>query len=340
MKKSARYWIRKHKNSVAIYKQEVRGESPTESIQHPTLETINKELESGSINMEMAVKMAKELLGSLKPKKPKRVFGGANADLLDRYWEEVLAYKEHEDPSAAKNRLIRGVNAVGSLSLHVATKEQLLKAIQGNSRKREAAAVINQLLKYLGRPFTLPTPKKDANEVTYLPESDFLRVLKSIKEVDNKLFFATLFYTGCRVGEAFALARTFKGGKVIFIEKQIKRDLQSAGLKNRRQVPHRRAVVDSSGIDFVRGWISISKQKKEKMRNLRFSEIFQEACKKADAQTITCNGLRHSYAVHWLEKGASITHVAQLLGNSEAVCQRHYAGFTVKDIGVDALLSL
>lgn len=67
---------------------------------------------------------------------------------------------------------------------------------------------------------------------------------------------------------------------------------------------------------------------------------FALACKKLfKDKTKHCkwHDLRHSYAVLLIGRGATITLVAQSMGNSVKVCEEYYSGYVLTSEGIETL---
>ena len=75
------------------------------------------------------------------------------------------------------------------------------------------------------------------------------------------------------------------------------------------------------------------------MRN-KINKRFKSACRavfKDKSKHCKWHDLRHSYAIFLLTKGVPIQLVAQSMGNSVSVCEKHYAGFVLTDVGISAI---
>ena len=55
------------------------------------------------------------------------------------------------------------------------------------------------------------------------------------------------------------------------------------------------------------------------------SRYIRAACEKAELDDITFHTLRHTAASNWLRSGVQIKYIAEQLGHSVLICERHYA---------------
>jgi hypothetical protein len=80
---------------------------------------------------------------------------------------------------------------------------------------------------------------------------------------------------------------------------------------------------------------------KMELRNARHAEIMTAACQEIGVTELTAQDVRHCYAVYLTSVvGAPISLVAQSMGNSEWVCNKHYAGFVLTSAGLAHLQAL
>jgi len=277
--------------------------------------------------------MLSEFIDSIRPKKL-RIFLSDNAAVLDQYWNEVYTLRDLKAPISAYNRLARGINALGYLSIHVATKADMHKAIKDLPRQREAAAVINQFLKYLGRPFSLPLNRPRRPKINYLSWIEFSGLEQYLPPHLWHLY-AGLFCTGCRVGEFFAISKLPpKQRPVLFVDSQINTKGQSTDTKTGE---HRRVPIILNGWEYLKQWLNIPVDERMSLRLIRGDEL-KAACAQAGVTRVKQHDLRHCYAIYLAELGHPASVIARCLGNSEAVCERYYAGFILTDLGVDRVL--
>lgn len=268
-------------------------------------------------------------------------FNEENRRLLQEYWEREYANRGNIDLKSAENDLKRAIDAIGTLSLVSASRDDLQnhlnKYCKGNKQRRIVARV-NQLLKFLKRDIKLRKAPKERRKIRHLSQDDFLKVLPFIEEREIQALFVACFVTGARIGEAFALDTNSLRNGVISILRQMDRTGVLRETKNRRD---RQMVINPIEHHFLNFWLSYSD--KAKFRNIKLSSILMNACKKAfpSEELKWCNvhDLRHSYAIWLLSKGISLSLIAQSLGNSISVCQEYYAGFELSQESIESIKS-
>jgi integrase len=270
------------------------------------------------------------------------VFNEDNQKVLDTYWESEYANKQNIDPVSAKCDLRRAIEAVGSLSILSASRENLQRQIDSRfkgNRQRRIVARLNQIIKYIKRDIKLRKAPKERRKVRYLTPSEFQRAIRFINDDDIKALNVVCFCTGARLGEAFALNALELRGDIVLISKQLDDTGVVRDTKNRRE---RQALVNPIESALFSRWISLLN--KESLRTVKIAKITKEACRRAfpedKSKWCTPHDFRHSYAIWLLSKGVSLSLVAQSLGNSISVCQEYYAGFVLTTDSIAAIRAL
>ncbi len=166
-------------------------------------------------------------------------------------------------------------------------------------------------------------------------------MLPQVKSPFARIMFQALFATGCRQGELFAVARGHFRFPVLNVTQQLDRKLKTRGTKNKKK---RICVVLAEGRASLDKWIALADDDKRKLRRRRFHDSLKAACRRAfpddPRKHLVVHDLRHSYAIHLLERGANIDAVARAIGDSVAVALEHYAGFAHTDAAIQHLHSL
>lgn len=333
----------KSRRSFSILKREYSGNTSTyKKIKNEALDSINIAYKNKSKTLDACTLLAKEVLiqlyKELNRSNPKIVHNSANRDLLEKYWEDEYSHRDLIDVESSKNEFKRAVEAVGSLSLYTATREdlqrQISKSVKGNKQRRIVSR-LNALLKFIQRGIKLRKDKRNQTEPAHLSLVDFQKMIKFIEDSDFKLLCEVAFYSGLRIGEIFAITPKAVKDNIILVQAQIDRDGVRRETKNRI---YRKAFVIKEGRTLINEWCKVDASK---LRNIRASSLVRTACKKAfpsdKTKWIKFHDLRHSYAVHLLSSGVSLSLVAQSLGNSIVVCQAHYAGFTLADESINSI---
>ncbi len=227
---------------------------------------------------------------------------------------------------------------------------------------------INQLLKITGRPIKLlELYEQRDHEVNYISEKQLEPLLVELEKLNrankdyleyDKDLVIIGFYTGMRIGEIQGFDFTskklsLKNGRY-YVERQLVRNDPTKGKE--RKVGHmakdqqpqyslpkwdkkRWVILPRQACEALERWEKWTPadhlaSKTESSKRIKKASM---VAFKSGLNHISAHGLRHSYA-HWLlSKGASISDVSLLLGDSFEVCMKHYVGSSHQE---DALTRL
>lgn len=316
----ATYWIKrpaKISHSWAILR---RAAGVSEAVDSEELDAVNGLWQAGKLTKEQAEGKVFKIKEALRERSKSTAASDSliNRKVLEDYWQEEYATRILVDPDAMYNDLRRAVKAIEPVDLVVASKAELQaqvnKLLSNRNKHRRVVARINQLLKFLGRDVRLKLSKQPRLEVKYLSEQALLKLLPSLKPKEAA-FAAAMFYTGCRVGEMFSMR--IMDEHVVRVPTQVDRRHR---IKDTKTGEARSVVVDPNGWGYVKEFIAMRDRIKRNMRHSSFSR----------ATGMPIYALRHSYAIHMLNRGLNITDISLMLGNSVAVCNRFYTGFVAK----------
>lgn len=328
------------------------------------LDSINR-LYKGAPNkldaFDHCLKLAMELKDQLLKEyglKTARVFSQENYAVLDAFFEKKYAARKVKDKQAAYNDFRRAVDALGTLPLEIATKEQIQKVLSRyeNNLQRRIASRLQMLLKHLGRDIRLDRDKKLREPVRYLSKREFAQVIREIDHAPTRALFEMAFASGCRMGELFALTpEDFRNG-VLTVNKQMLRPLDAGRRKGKdakkwapgfqdliaptKTDQSRRVVVFPEFAKALDAWCKIPEDERVALRGAKFAERLTKACREVfpnnPQKHLVAHDLRHSFAIRMLER-ANLTYVALQLGNRIEVCQEHYTGYELHDEGISIL---
>lgn len=256
------------------------------------------------------------------------VASSENQKLLKTYWDKEYAHRKI-DKDAALNRLQRAIDALGPHSLINTPRTKMQEVIdartKGEPRKQRAlVATLNQLRRYFGITEKLSSERKQLPKFNYLTEKQFLNVVSFVEDPIAQALFTILFYSGLRIGEAYALKAHYLKGKVITIRSQIDRSGNERETKTNTSrktllLPKAKAAFDV--------WVECEKPKRGPM-----NDILNKACEAAKLKPVKIHDLRHSFAVMCLvDYEMTIAIVAKMLGNSISVCEDYYLNFLPED---------
>ena len=316
------------------------GFGKTKTLKLESIASVNKLYKAGSITFAQALKMAEDILAKLKTKQqgPKKVFHSENAKILDNYWQSTYEHKDQVDKDSMRTDLNRAVSALGEYSLASASKQEIQAALKKSlgetpNLQRRACARLDQILKFIGRDFTLDKMREEYLEVRYCTYREMIQITDKIEDEGFKLLCRVAFSTGARLGECFAIEPRDFNGKMLQITTQIDKYDKRRQTKNRKR---RNALVIKKGRPFLVEWIKLDRSEKNRLRHLKHARLFKVATDKAiPGKELVFHDLRHSYAIHLLERGNGLDSISRFLGNSALVCEKYYLGFVATDMTVE-----
>jgi integrase len=329
----ATYWKKTPEKPTQNWQILRREAGKSKAEKSDALEAINLLWRAGKLDREQAERRVNALVLTLQKASKANLADQSlvNRKLMEDYWQSEYETRILVDADAMYNDLLRAIKAIEPVDLVSATRAELQakvnKLLPNRGKQRRVVARINQLLRYLGREVKLQAAKKPRPEISYLNEADLLKVLPKLPTF-TRLFAGAMFYTGARPGEMFRMF--IKGPQVIRIPDQLnrKKEVQDTKTGQGRDV-----LVEPKGWKYVEDFIKYrdSIKDKEKLpRNARHATFKKET-------SVVIYDLRHSYAIHMLNKGLSMSDIALLLGNSVAVCNEYYLGFVAKPETIEAM---
>ena len=344
-----------------------------ETITNDRIKAINQEWESSkqteTIRDEL-LRRVKEIRAEvhrsqqIKDGKVRLVKHTDNQRILNDFIAERIEDRKIVNPKGHEHDFTRAMLVIdrANLSLKTASRKELQKAvdkIDRNNIHRRVCSRLNSLLGFIGR-----RERLEAAEYTETPtifnEDEFLNLVQNIrtpegfenyKEDIQNLFF-TLFYTGMRLGEAFALfgkrQTDPKTGRKLNYLDDTQIALYSQMLKDSKKISstktgkERVAYVIQNHFSKIKAWADLDRATKEKLRDIEFSCLIKKSGrltfpKDTEKQNLKTHDCRHSYAVHLLNAGVSISLIAKSLGNSVLVCEKYYLGYALQEEGIQMI---
>jgi integrase len=306
---------------------------------------INKLLKAEAIKPADAYAQMLDLLDKLRTELKKErgglVFHDDNLRLLEKYWQQEYASRKLVRLDSARHRLEQAMGVMGSRSLLTSSRQEIQNALDAATKdkspsvQRNLCSALTQLLRFAGRlDIKLEKARKGRRQVAYLTLDQFMKVREHLSP-EYRALFGTCFATGARIGEAFGLLRSKLHKRHVYIDCQEDRKFD---LRDTKTVEARSAPFIPELKEDVEAWLDI--HEREHMRNVKHCDVLRAACSAAKVRGVKVHDLRHSYAIHLLGRGVSLSLVAQSLGNSDAVCQEYYAGFVLKPEAVEMVASL
>lgn len=324
----------------------VDGTTLDETIQDNDLKDLNVSYKAKRLSLDEAKKSAKSILKRIKSQNNlinplDEIFNSENTKILTRFLEDYFKRKKFlVDKDSARYKFERAIRALGALSIQSATDDEMLTKIMNlpekSSSLREKINKLNTILKYLKRDVTIGLPPEEIEEVKYLSEDEVLLVARQLNDERLKNLCLLAFYSGLRIGETLAInSNSLRADGTIYVEAQIDKHGKRRLPKNRKR---RSAFLIESGVVNFRHWTKLLPES-DLTRN-KINKRFKSACRavfKDKSKHCKWHDLRHSYAIFLLTKGVPIQLVAQSMGNSVSVCEKHYAGFVLTDVGISAI---
>lgn len=167
--------------------------------------------------------------------------------------------------------------------------------------------------------------KKDAEEMNILSLDEFTKMIECVTDVENKMFYIILFWTGIRKGELMALTykdiniedKTLSVNKTLYeVKGKLKLGVPKTP-KSKRIISINTEVIIA--IENIRK-IRYNCEEEDRIFNLSKHSIKRQldtACKKAEVNRIRVHDLRHSHASYLLANGINIVLVSKRLGHEK-----------------------
>lgn len=320
-------------------------------LKDPRLDAINGNLRDGIFTRDQAnfqvdelVKKLKSELGMAKPPGGVRAeINAQNLKVFDKYWRDEYELKKIKRPWTAENEFLFALRAIDSHHLNVSSKQDLQKAVDkafNRSQHKRYVGRVNALLDFLDRGFTLHTLAAPLPDVSFVTIEEFRKILGFVQDPVLRALYGTLFGTGCRLGEVFVFnSRSLAPDNGIFISKQMHdKTLEITEIKNNK--PHRTLLLSEFRGEFDEWALFQDKASYRKKCQHPLTEAARKAFPDDKSKHISPHDLRHSYAIHLLSKGLSLSQIARLLGDTVASVERHYAGFVMSDKEFDLVRNI
>lgn len=267
-----------------------------------------------------------------------------NVRVMEEYWAKVYTYRQLISEYTAKNELKKAIKLLGSLSIYSASRDEIQDAVDqqysGNAQRRMVQR-LTQMLKFIGRDdVRLRKQPIQFVRVTHLNEVEFHKVLAFAQLEIEKSLLRLCYYSGLRIGEAYALERHhLLANGTIRVTGQIDRQGRRRHTKTKKP---RIAYLCPQGIESFNQWVDAPEKEKQLIDRQEASrDLMKKYCQRAfpgdKSKHLTFHALRHCYAINLLTKGVSMSLVAQSLGNTLSVCQQYYVGFELTNEAIEAI---
>lgn len=310
-------------------------------LKHPTLDSLNQSYTLGHLSKNEVFVLLKDLRERIYREwgQSKPLGLNSNFKILDQHWKSYPRKRRLKDPQSAYSSTKHAVSMIKS-DLYTASKDDLQNEVDSiwcGSKHNKYVSRINMLLRFINRDFVLDIDPIKRRHVTSLTQAEVLRLVKRIDDQDMRLIVLTAFATGARLGEVYGLKTLDLKEKHVTITKQLDR---TSKVRETKTGGSRDAYIINGFKDVVAQWCGVPN--KEKLQNKRhyLSKNFKQLTSKYLNHEVKFHDLRHSYAIHLLERGVSIDLVAQSLGNSTSVCQKYYVGYSLSSSSMEFIDSI
>lgn len=186
---------------------------------------------------------------------------------------------------------------------------------------------------------SIPIPKRNEaqHEMLFWERHEFEQFISVVDDIKWRTLFMTLYYSGCRIGEAMALSDNDYTGKSLKISKTLTTKVRGAqrylinGRKNKRllEVPLPQKLIRQ--LDEYLEWKKQHDISSEFLFGgdapLAHSTIrrkFSEFASAAGVKQIRIHDLRHSYVSLLIHTGANYTVIAELIGDNKEQVVKTY----------------
>jgi integrase/recombinase XerD len=201
-----------------------------------------------------------------------------------------------------------------------------------------AASAIKLLYKHqLGRPLELSVElKRRARPMpSILSREEIQKIVTVTRNVSHRLIFQLMYSSGLKLDELLGL-------KVKDVEIEQKRLTIRGNAKSGRKAKSSRETILSDKIaPMLHAFVSDREPEDYVFPGIEggpmtpraVQKAFKQALKKAEIKKrASCNSLRHSFAVHLLQKGTDIKHVRRLLGHARTETTSIYKRFITEEV--------
>lgn len=311
------------------------------TIYRPEYEVLNKLLKQGVLSPHDAEARAEEYLKTLYKERdasdPIHLCLPGNLKIFNEWYAKTFTPRRLKQlatgyPPSEKAGVLKALKVLvnqpvdGDVEALQAWVDEHLE--DDPNRHHRTVGKLNRLRKYLKLPLLIPD-RKDRKDVAYLTKPEVDKLIAAMPE-PYKALVAVAFYTGLRRGEIFALGDNPVHGDVIDVRWQW--HLHDRALRLPKNRKTRTAYIIPGGEVWVEKWL---KMKDQVNPTLDFSKMVRT---RTGGKRF--HDLRHSYAVYLISQGLSLDWVAQSLGNSRDVCERHYASHILQTDSIELMRTM
>ena len=222
-----------------------------------------------------------------------------------------------------------GYREVGDLTTLEVDRYFSTMGVGGSTIRRYMMSIKACFAYVKGKGVTVPDvkfdkPRENDGRTRWLDVEERDRLIDAMPTQDSKDFVAFLFFTGARLGEAFALNHTdvMAGEVILRTRKGSSKKLRARRVPlhpNIRPMVERRAKLKGA---------LFTHQKKCGVRRWQKKDLYGFTRPAIDAlgiEDFRCHDMRHTFASHLVQNGATLKAVADLLGHMSLTMVMRYA---------------
>lgn len=221
---------------------------------------------------------------------------------------------------------------------------QALSPTTQNKIYRQFSAFYNWCVEqYAVPPISVPAPKKakKQRDMCVWSQDEFDRFIAVVDDDRFVAVFSTLFYCGLRCGELQALSIKDFDGKQLYVHNTYTRktlDGTPFKITETKNYKARRVPVPAPLLPVLLSWCKKNKGnaflfgKTSPLHSSTIQNAFDRYIALSGVPKIRIHDLRHSYVSLLLSKGANISVVAKLIGDTQEQVVKTYAHAFDKDI--------
>lgn len=323
----------KHR-SYRFQQQEDGGKWTT--VHNEAIDALNAELRSGvSLSQRDIDARAENILASLYAERDKEDLAlllPGNMKQFEAWWAKTYPPKKQRQYSPSylpseRHYMLRALKAAGNEAVDgplEPLQDWLDEELEDDPDKHNTVCGrLNRIRRWLKLPLLTPM-RRERRDVSYLTRTEVEHIIRSVPDPLSTLY-AVAFYTGMRRGELFALDVNKVVGDVVEVRWQMH---STGGLRLPKNGKIRKAFIIPGGEVWVERWKGL-------LPSVKYGMNVGGKIRELSGKRF--HDLRHSYAVYLIGQGLSLDWVAQSLGNSRDVCERHYASHILQQDSIELM---
>lgn len=177
----------------------------------------------------------------------------------------------------------------------------------------------------------IPRPKKIKKLPKILSEKEVVKILNILDNEKHKTILCLTYSAGLRVGEVVNLKC-----ENIDSDRMLIRVDQGKGRKDRYTLLSETALKQLQKYYQLykpSDWIFPGAKEGKHLSERTVQRVFKNACKKAKiTKDVSVHSLRHSFAIHLLERGTDLRYIQELLGHNNSKTTEVYTHVSKKSV--------